>query len=143
MNEHLFDIMHFAENTMDSLFDGITRKFESGCKEEYTKTRRDERIRQMAGCVYSWILRSERPWWRHPRWHVWHWKVQIHALQNLKRWLFSRCSKCGKGFKWGYAPTSGSWNGTGPRWFRGEENVYHHDCGSHAVGAVMQNDLRN
>ncbi len=70
----------------------------------------------------------ERPWWRHPRWHVWHWRIQIPAVQDLKRWLFSRCSKCGGRFTWGYCPVSDSWNGPGPRWFRGEPHTYHHDC---------------
>ena len=70
-----------------------------------------------------------RPWWRHPRWHLHHWKVQIHFMQALKRYLFSRCSKCGGRFPWGYAPMSG-WSGGGPRWFRSEEGVYHHDCDS-------------
>lgn len=128
MNEHLFEILHFAENTTDSLFDDITRKFEIGCNEEYTKRRRDERIRQMAGSIYSWILRAERPWWKHPRWHFWHWKIQVHALQNLKRWLFSRCNKCGKGFRFGESPVSNSWDAVGPRWFRGEPDVAHGNC---------------
>lgn len=74
------------------------------------------------------ILRRRRPWYRHPRWHVWHWRIQIHPLGSLKRWLFSRCEKCGKRFAWGESPISGSWNGTGPRWFRGERNVRHMAC---------------
>lgn len=76
-------------------------------------------------------LRPEsRRWWRHPRWHVHHWKVQIHTVQSLKRWLFSRCCRCGKGFRWGEAPVSGNWNSDGPKWFRGEEGIYHGECGA-------------
>lgn len=73
-----------------------------------------------------------RPWYKHPRWHIHHWKLQWHFGQALKRYLFSRCSRCGKRFPWNYAPMSDSWNGTGPRWFRGERGVYHHECGSSA-----------
>jgi len=69
-----------------------------------------------------------RPWWQHPRWHIHHWKIQVHFVQALKRFLFSRCAKCGKGFPWNYAPISSSWSGGGPRWFRGEPNVFHHGC---------------
>ncbi len=69
-----------------------------------------------------------RPWWRHPRWHVHHWQVQVHPIQALQRWLFSRCAACGQRFSWGYSPVSFSWGGDGPRWFRGERGVYHHDC---------------
>jgi hypothetical protein len=64
------------------------------------------------------------PW----RWHAWHWRLQVPLVLDLKRWLFSRCCRCGKRFPWGYAPTSCDWDGPGPRWFRGEPGVYHHGC---------------
>jgi hypothetical protein len=37
-----------------------------------------------------------RPWYRHPRWHVHHWKIQFHAWERLYRWLFVRCAHCGE-----------------------------------------------
>lgn len=74
------------------------------------------------------LLARRRPWWKKPRWHFWHWSFQIHFIQNLKRWLFSRCARCGKRFTWGYAPISHQWHGGGPRWFKSEENKYHHEC---------------
>jgi hypothetical protein len=77
-----------------------------------------------------------RPWWRHPRWHVHHWKIQVHPLQMLNRWLFSRCATCGKGFGWGYAPVASGWHPEGPRWFRSEEGVRHHECAHVQVAAV-------
>jgi len=64
----------------------------------------------------------------HPRWHIWHWEIQVRMFIDLKRWLWSRCSKCGQRFKWGYAPVSGQWDDEGPRWFRGETQVFHHEC---------------
>ena len=85
MQENLFDLMLFAENTTDSLYENINRVYEAGCNIVYTKQERDERIRHLASVVYAWILRRERPWYKHPRWHVWHWKVQVHALQSFKR----------------------------------------------------------
>ena len=67
--------------------------------------------------------------WRYPvRWHFWHWHFQIHPVQHFKRWAFSRCCKCGKGFRWGSAVCTNSWNSSGPRWFRSEPDVYHGDC---------------
>ena len=67
--------------------------------------------------------------WRYPvRCHFWHWKIQIHPLQQFKRWAFSRCSKCGKGFAWGYSPVTNSWHSEGPRWFRSERDTFHADC---------------
>lgn len=128
VQSHLADIMLFAENTTDSLYDGITRKFEIGCGEKYTKQRRDERVRQLAGCIYAWILREQRPWWKHPRWHMHHWKIQVHPLVAFKRWAFSRCERCGRRFRWGESVCTNSWNGTGPKWFRSEPHVHHSDC---------------
>lgn len=88
-----------------------------------------EEARQAIDFVW-WMWRSKlgRPWWRHPRWHFWHWKIRVGLFTDLKRWLWSRCSKCGKRFRWGYAPVSCQWDNDGPRWFRGEKQVFHQDC---------------
>lgn len=78
--------------------------------------------------VASNILTDLRPKWKHPKWHFWHWKCQIQPLLTFKRWAFSRCCYCRKRFTWGYSPVTNNWNSTGPRWFRGETDVYHSDC---------------
>lgn len=124
----LAEILLFAENPTDSLHDGFTRKFAIGCGEPYTRQARDERIRDTASCIYSWILRDTRPWYKHPRWHFWHWKIQVHPVQKFKRWVFSRCAKCGQRFNYGECPVSHQWDGTGPLWFRTENGVFHHKC---------------
>lgn len=128
MRGHLFDIMLFTENPTDSLFDGLTRKFERGCGEAQTPQRRTDRIHSMASCIYAWILRAERPWWKHPKWHVHHWRIRIPVLQALRRFLFSRCQKCGGRFKWGETPVSHQWERPRPRafeWLRGERDIEH------------------
>jgi len=86
-------------------------------------------------CVGGYILRERRPWYRAPRWHVWHWKLQIHPFQTFKRWAFSRCCKCGKGFAWGASPCTGLWNSEGPRWFSSERDIYHASCDDVTVSA--------
>ncbi len=98
---------------------------------------RKESARNFFGSILGWILRDRRPWYRKPRWHVWHWKLQIHFLQKLKRWAFSRCCKCRKRFPWGYSPVSNQWHGDGPRWFRGERDVFHHDCNRPSSNGCM------
>lgn len=128
MRRHLFDILSFAENTTDSLHPFVTRRFDMPLTSTGPDPQREARIEEAAAIVYGCILRWRRPWYRHPRWHLHHWKIQIHPLQHFKRWAFSRCAGCGKRFTWGYAPTSYGWGGQGPRWFRGEPGVYHHDC---------------
>jgi hypothetical protein len=120
VKRHIMDILHFAENTTDSMDSFIVQK--------YGPSPREDRIDHAAAIVYGCLLRWSQPWYRHARWHVWHWKIQVHPLQTFKRWAFYRCAKCGRRFAWGYYPTSHSWSGTGPRWFRGEPGVYHGDC---------------
>lgn len=84
--------------------------------------RPEERARRFLFCVMRQYLRHHRPWWRHPRWHIHHWQFQVHFMQALKRWLFSRCADCGERFTWGYAPISGS------NWSKSGTHYYHHDC---------------
>lgn len=87
---------------------------------------RDEMKRRIT-CIFACYKRHML--WRYPvRWHFWHWKLQIHPLQAFKRWAFSKCCKCGKGFQWGESPIGYSWDGTGPLWFRSEQAIAHQSC---------------
>lgn len=112
LNRYLFDILFFAENSCDSLCTDIEQKH--GTRDGS----REKQARRFASVVYAWVLRAERPWWKHPRWHFHHMRVQVHPFQKLRRWLFDRCGMCGKRFPWGYTPM-GSWSG---------EKSYHHEC---------------
>lgn len=87
-----------------------------------------DKVERFCCCVMKAYLRYHRPWWRHPRWHIYHWEFQVHFTQTLKRWLFSHCAYCGERFPWGYSPTSSGGNSKGPRWFKSEEHCYHHHC---------------
>lgn len=86
----------------------------------------EREIRALRKAENAWQRRSR--WRLHPRWHIWHWSITFYPFLHLKRWLFSRCSICGGAFKYGEAPCSGSWYGSGPSWFRGEPNIYHGGC---------------
>ena len=88
MAKHHFEIVMFAENPTDSLFDSITRKFEKGCGEEHGEREREERIRQMASVIYGWVLRAEQKWWQHPRWHIHHWSIQVTFWRSIKAKFF-------------------------------------------------------
>lgn len=127
LQDNLADILTFAENPTDSLFNSITRKFETGCNEEYTPRSRRERIESMAGIIYSYIMRDMRPWYKHPKWHIHHWKLQIHPLWALRRWLLTRCCKCGGRFKWGSSGVS-EWNVEKTPWYRGEKGLACFKC---------------
>ena len=55
-------------------------------------------------------LRHHRKWWQHPRWHLHHWKINIHLVSKVKRRLFKRCAECKKPFAWNETPM-GNWGG--------------------------------
>lgn len=101
--------------------------YHSNFKED-TEEQRTRSAGELFHICANVLLRDRRPWWRHPRWHFWHWEVRIWPLQHFKRWMWSRCSKCGKRFKWGEAPISNQWHSSGPQWFKGETNLEHGDC---------------
>ena len=66
------------------------------------------------------ILTDRRPWYHHPRYHFWHWKIQWRFGQKVYRWLFSKCAVCGKRFsKWGDTNVIGNWEG---------DKIWHGDC---------------
>jgi hypothetical protein len=67
------------------------------------------------------LKRLMRPWYRHPRWHIWHWRIQIHPWQKFRRWAFDRCHFCKGRFAWGECPT-GNWSGTA---------IWHNRCDHH------------
>jgi len=110
MNKHLAQILHFAENPIDSLHTSLTRKYEIACNEEYDERFKEEWIKSTASIIYGYILRNIRPWYKHPRWHIWHWEIQIHPWQKIRRFLFDKCCICGKGYKWGESPMT-NWEG--------------------------------
>jgi hypothetical protein len=68
-------------------------------------------------------------WLRDWRWHVWHWRIQVHPLQHLRRWALTRCEWCGgRSRKDDPVNCSHSWSGGPGRWWRGETGLYHEDC---------------
>ena len=81
----------------------------------------------LAHAIRSWRTRPRR-WRIHPRWHLWHWRLQVHPVQHFRRWAWSRCATCRRRFTWAYSPISDSWDGSGPLWFRSESGVHHHKC---------------
>lgn len=84
MQNNLFDILLFAENATDSLHEGITGMFRIACGEKFN---REEALDRYAALIYGWILRAERPWYNHPRWHVNHWSLSVSWWWFLPRWI--------------------------------------------------------
>lgn len=95
--------------------------------EKDTPEQRQDHFTGILCSVARQMLTNLRPWYRHPKWHFWHWKFQVHPLQSFKRWAFSRCNKCGGKFEWGESPVTHQWDSNGPSWF-GERDVMHQQC---------------
>jgi hypothetical protein len=65
------------------------------------------------------------------RWHVHHWRIQIHAVQELRRRLLTRCAWCGGPHrKADPVNISHQWDGPRGPWWRGERGLYHWECSS-------------
>lgn len=63
------------------------------------------------------------------RFHVHHWRIQVHALQALRRRLLTRCAWCGgRSVKGDAVNVSHQWDGPRGRWWQGEPGLYHGDC---------------
>jgi len=110
MKRHLYDILSFAENSTDSMHDGIVQR--------YGPEEKQERVNRTAEMVYGCILRWSQPWYRHPRWHVWHWRIQVHPWQQFRRRFLDRCSHCGRRFAKN-EPVIGTWSG---------DAIFHQTC---------------
>lgn len=74
MRDNLDDILMFAENPIDGLHSGITGKYGED------REPKEHRIAQFAQCIYGWILRSKRTWWKHPRFHFHHWRISCRPF---------------------------------------------------------------
>lgn len=59
-----------------------------------------ERFIKLLAVAYR---RDIRPWWKHPRWHVHHWKIHFDLGRNIKR-MFEPCATCRRPLGFGYSP---------------------------------------
>lgn len=124
LRRNCYEILLFAENNCDSMVDSIESRY--GENADSMERRADN----FAGTVYAWLCRAERPWWKHPKWHIHHWKLQFHPWQQLKRRWWDKCCVCGKrGFK---GAAIGSWGG---------DQIWHMECDADHPARV-QKDAR-
>lgn len=102
-----------------------------------SKDDRDRYFEGMLCGVARSLLDIKRPWWKHPKWHFWHLKLQVHPWQTFRRWALSRCCKCGKGFKWGESCVSTCWDAPKLKFLRSETHIMHDRCAN--VGVACEN----
>lgn len=71
----------------------------------------------MVRLIAAALNRKFRPWWRHPRWHVHHWKINVNLWRNLKRATVERCGTCKKSLGFNCCPVD-----------PGDGSLHHDDC---------------
>lgn len=121
-NKHLLEIYDVTLNPFDNFSDLYNGKY---------PVKADDFIRQcyfIARC----FKRIERPWWKHPRWHLHHWRINISIVSQVWRYLFDRCDICKKGFKWNESPM-GSWSGA---------TIWHFRCDKNSSGVECASEVR-
>lgn len=80
-----------------------------------------EEFEEFLYLIYRSWKRYKRPWYKHARWHMRHWKIQVHPWQTLKRRYWDKCSVCGKrGFK---GSAYSNWDG---------DKIWHSHCDTSA-----------
>lgn len=81
-----------------------------------------ERVQDAAG---TWRWKFHHGW----RFHVRHWRLQVHPLQRLRRRLLTRCAWCsGPSRKGAVVNVRAQWDGPRGRWWQGEPGLYHAGC---------------
>lgn len=73
----------------------------------------------------KWHSKNAKSW----KWHVHHWKIQIHFLQKLRRRLLTRCEYCGgRSTKTNPVNCTHHWDRKKTPWWRGELYLHHSGC---------------
>lgn len=95
----------------------------------FTQIHDEESFRDFFMCVYRSYCRFYRPWYKHPRWHIHHWRIQFHPWQQFYRRFFQKCDICGKrGFPKGVS-AMGDWSG---------KRTWHSTCDSNVAQAAAK-----
>lgn len=116
LNKTHFNHIYAENRTMkklkiESRFDLKPEQVEYNEEEKKLINEGKEKLRKLFYLINRCYLTYHRPWYKKPKWHIHHWRINIVVLQKLKRFLFERCCICWDGYSYGYSPIA-DWNGT-------------------------------
>jgi hypothetical protein len=76
----------------------------------YLKGKSEYDMKHLVYIIAAYTRRGfiKRPWWQVSKWHFWHWRLQVHPLQQFKRHVIARCATCGGRFKKGQSAAAGA-----------------------------------
>jgi hypothetical protein len=101
---------------LDAIYNLATNPVDN-IQSSYKSIRSEQAFIEFFMTVWRVFRRFNRKWYQHPRWHIKHWSIQFHPLQNFKRRYWDKCCKCGKrGFK---SSAMSDWHGT---------KMWHQEC---------------
>lgn len=84
---------------------------------EDTREQREDRFFGICQWIAGHLIERRQPWWKYPKWHFWHWRIQVHPLQNWWHRNFAKCDVCGK--KMGRATRIGTcWDTPRVAWWK-------------------------
>lgn len=83
-----------------------------------TDREREYHFERICTNIAQGILRDRRPWYKHPRWHVHHWRIQIPVLQRIRTFLLDSCRDCKGRFVWQEGWIGYSWNNERRYWLQ-------------------------
>lgn len=83
-----------------------------------------EEFEEFTSLIFKAYKSYKRPWYKHPKWHIQHWRIQFHPWNRIKRRYWDKCAVCGRrGFK---GSAIGEWSGN---------KIWHEECDRNSKSA--------
>lgn len=102
---------------------------------------RERYFYEMCSGILQSIIAERQPWYKHQKWHIWHWRLQVHPWENFVRRWFDKCEQCGTKFGSTENVYSTCWERPRKTWkdalmfWRGNTHLQCIKCNSNAISS--------